>query len=58
MKNNCDWAKPNSKAEREIYILNEADYQYFINWDRQSDPKLVKLFKSQSPWNAQAIADV
>jgi uncharacterized protein (DUF1778 family) len=36
--------------DQKIYILDEADCEYLSAADRQSDPKLVKLFKSTSPW--------
>jgi len=36
--------------DQKIYILDEADYDYLSRADHQSDPKLVKLFKSKSPW--------
>lgn len=36
--------------DQKIYILDEADYEYLSCTDHQSDPKLVKLFQSKSPW--------
>ena len=36
--------------DQKIYILDEADYEYLVSTEPQSDPKLVKLFKSKSPW--------
>lgn len=36
--------------EQKICILDQADYEYLARGDHQSDPKLVKLFKSESPW--------
>lgn len=34
--------------DRKIYILDEADFKYLSAANHKSDPKLVKLFKSQS----------
>jgi hypothetical protein len=50
--------KHSNCCDQEIYILNEADYQYLFNCDRQPDSKLIKLFKSKSPWESEAIAEV
>jgi uncharacterized protein (DUF1778 family) len=36
--------------DQKIYILDEADCEYLSASNRKSDPKLVKLFKSKSPW--------
>ena len=36
--------------EQKIFILDEADFEYLTGTDHQPDPKLVKLFKSKSPW--------
>lgn len=36
--------------DQKIFILDEADYQYLSRTDHKPDPKLVKLFKSKSPW--------
>ena len=36
--------------DQKIYILDEADYEYLSRTDHEPDPKLVKLFESQSPW--------
>lgn len=36
--------------DQKIYILDEADCEYIVNSNPKSDPKLVKLFKSKSPW--------
>ena len=36
--------------DQKIYILDEADYDYLSRGKTQSDPKLVKLFESRSPW--------
>jgi uncharacterized protein (DUF1778 family) len=36
--------------DQKIYILDEADCKYLSASDHKSDPKLVKLFKSRSPW--------
>ena len=35
---------------QKIFILDEADCEYLSLKDYKSDPKLVKLFKSKSPW--------
>ena len=51
--------KNNKNCEQKVYFLNEADYQYLAASDYQSDLKLVKLFKSKSPWESDdAIAEV
>lgn len=51
--------KNNKNYDQKVYFLNEADYQYLAASDYQSDPKLVKLFKSKSPWESEnAIAEV
>lgn len=36
--------------DQKIFILDEADCQYLTCTDHKADPKLVKLFKSKSPW--------
>jgi uncharacterized protein (DUF1778 family) len=36
--------------DQKIYILDEADCEYLSGTDCKPDSKLVKLFKSQSPW--------
>ncbi len=36
--------------DQKIYILDEADRKYLTNSHPKLDPKLVKLFKSKSPW--------
>jgi uncharacterized protein (DUF1778 family) len=36
--------------DQKIYILDEADCEYLSAVNHKSDPKLVKLFKSKSPW--------
>lgn len=36
--------------DQKIFILDEADCEYLSRTDYKSDPKLVKLFKSKSPW--------
>ncbi len=36
--------------DQKIYILDEADCEYLSRTDHQPDPKLVKLYKSKSPW--------
>ena len=36
--------------DQKIFILDEADCQYLARTDHKADPKLVKLFKSKSPW--------
>ena len=36
--------------DQKIFILDEADCEYLSRTDHKSDPKLVKLFKSKSPW--------
>jgi uncharacterized protein (DUF1778 family) len=36
--------------DQKIYILDEADCEYLSASNHKSDPKLVKLFKSKSPW--------
>ena len=36
--------------DQKIYILDEADCQYLSRSELKPDPKLVQLFKSQSPW--------
>ncbi|MGL5942068.1 MAG: DUF1778 domain-containing protein [Waterburya sp.] len=36
--------------DQKIYILDEADCEYLATANDQSDPKLVKLFRSKSPW--------
>lgn len=36
--------------DQKIYILDEADCEYLSRMDSQPDSKLVKLFKSKSPW--------
>ena len=36
--------------DQKIFILDEADFEYLTRTDHQPDPKLVKLFKSKSPW--------
>jgi uncharacterized protein (DUF1778 family) len=36
--------------DQKIFILDEADCQYLARTDHKPDPKLVKLFKSKSPW--------
>ncbi|MEM8672393.1 MAG: DUF1778 domain-containing protein [Cyanobacteria bacterium P01_G01_bin.67] len=36
--------------DQKIYILDEADCKYLDRINYQSDPKLVELFKSKSPW--------
>lgn len=36
--------------DQKIFILDEADCQYLARKDHKADPKLVKLFKSKSPW--------
>ncbi|NJL52600.1 MAG: DUF1778 domain-containing protein [Hydrococcus sp. SU_1_0] len=36
--------------DQKIYILDEADCEYLSASNHQSDPKLVKLFKSKNPW--------
>ena len=36
--------------DQKIYILDEADCEYLSRTDHKPDPKLVKLFKSRSPW--------
>ncbi|ELS01860.1 hypothetical protein Xen7305DRAFT_00015670 [Xenococcus sp. PCC 7305] len=36
--------------DQKIYILDQADYEYLSRTDHQPAPKLVKLFKSKSPW--------
>ncbi len=36
--------------DQKIYILDEADCEYLSTTNHKSDPKLVKLFKSKSPW--------
>ncbi len=36
--------------DQKIFILDEADFEYITRTDHQPDPKLVKLFKSKSPW--------
>ena len=36
--------------EQKMYILDPADFEYISRTNHQPDPKLVKLFKSQSPW--------
>ena len=49
--------KNNKNRDKKLYFLNEADYQYLSASDYQSDPKLVKLFKSKNPWKSDnAIA--
>ena len=42
---------------RKIFILNETDFRDLSVENFEPDPKLVKLFKSKSPWeNNNAIA--
>jgi uncharacterized protein (DUF1778 family) len=36
--------------DQKIFILDEADREYLDRIDHKPDPKLVKLFKSKSPW--------
>lgn len=36
--------------DQKIYILDEADCEYLSATNHKSDPMLVKLFKSKSPW--------
>ena len=36
--------------DQKIFVLDEADYEYLSATNHKSDPKLVKLFKSKSPW--------
>lgn len=36
--------------DQKIFILDEADCEYLSRTDYKPDPKLVKLFKSKSPW--------
>jgi uncharacterized protein (DUF1778 family) len=36
--------------DQKIFILDDADCQYLACTEHQPDPKLVKLFKSKSPW--------
>ena len=36
--------------DQKIYILDEADCDYLSRTNYQSNPKLVELFKSKSPW--------
>lgn len=36
--------------DQKIFILDEADCYYLSRTDHKADPKLVKLFKSKSPW--------
>ena len=49
--------KNSKNSDRKVYLLNETDLQYLSANNYQSDPKLVKLFKSKSPWeNDNAIA--
>jgi uncharacterized protein (DUF1778 family) len=36
--------------DQKIYILDEVDCEYLSRTDHKPDPKLVKLFKSKSPW--------
>lgn len=36
--------------DQKIYILDKADCEYLNAANHKSDPKLVKLFKSKSPW--------
>lgn len=36
---------------QKIYLLDEADYNYLALTEHKPDPKLVKLFKSKSPWS-------
>jgi len=36
--------------EQKIYVLDQADCEYLSRGDHQSDPKLVKLFEGESPW--------
>jgi hypothetical protein len=49
--------KSNNCCKQKIYILEEADFQYLSAGEFKPDPKLVKLFKSKSPWESEnAIA--
>jgi hypothetical protein len=51
--------KHNNNSEQKVFFLKDADYQYLYNCDRKPDPRLVKLFKSKSPWESDdAIAEV
>jgi hypothetical protein len=51
--------KNNNYRQPKIYILEEADFQYLSAGEFKPDPKLVKLFKSKSPWESDnAIAEV
>lgn len=36
---------------QKIYLLDESDYNYLSLVEHKPDPKLVKLFKSKSPWS-------
>lgn len=36
--------------DQKIFILDQADCDYLCSSDHKPDPKLVKLFKSNSPW--------
>ena len=36
--------------DQKIYVLDEVDCEYLSRTSHKSDPKLVELFKSQSPW--------
>ncbi len=36
--------------DQKLYILDEADCAYLEKDNPKPDPKLVKLFKSKSPW--------
>lgn len=36
--------------DQKIYILDEVDCEYLATANHQSDSKLVKLFRSKSPW--------
>ena len=38
------------QLDQKIFILDEADCEYLNRINCQSDPKLVELFKSKSPW--------
>jgi hypothetical protein len=50
--------KHNNNCEQKVFFLKNADYQYLYNCDRKPDLKLVKLFKSKSPWKDKAIAEI
>jgi len=38
--------------DQRIFILDAVDCEYLAGTDHKADPKLVKLFKSKSPWES------